>query len=61
MPLWPLAPVVVIISLTYAVSRSAPMDLLITAGIVAAALGYEVLYLRRRRSTRFVVDARADR
>ncbi|MCL6732528.1 APC family permease [Streptomyces neyagawaensis] len=61
MPLWPLAPVVVIISLTYAVSRSAPVDLLITAGIVAAALGYEVLYLRRRRSTRFVVDARADR
>ncbi|MCC9705394.1 APC family permease [Streptomyces sp. MNU76] len=61
MPLWPLAPVVVIIALAYAVSQSAPMDLVITAGIVAAALGYEVLYLRPRRATRFLVDAREDR
>ena len=61
MPLWPLAPVVVIIALTYAVSQSAPMDLVITAGIVVAALGYEVLYLRPRRDTRFLVDAREDR
>jgi len=43
------------------VSQSAPMDLVITAGIVVAALGYEVLYLRPRRGTRFLVDARDDR
>jgi hypothetical protein len=56
-PLWPLAPVVVIIALAYAVSQSAPVDLVITAGIVVAALGYEVLYLHPRRDTRFPVDA----
>jgi hypothetical protein len=61
MPLWPLAPVVVIIALVYALSKSAPVDLAITAGIVVAALGYEVLYLRSRRDTRFLVDARDDR
>jgi len=61
MPLWPLAPVVVIIALGYAVSQSAPVDLAVTAGIIVAALGYEVLYLRPRRGTRFVVDAREDR
>jgi len=55
------APVVVIIALTYAVSQSAPVDLLITAGLVVAALGYEVLYLRPRRDTRFLVDARENR
>ena len=43
MPVWPLAPLVVIIALTYAVPQSAPMDLVITAGIVVAALGHEVL------------------
>ncbi|KFG05445.1 MULTISPECIES: APC family permease [Streptomyces] len=61
MPLWPLAPVVVIIALAYALSQSAPVDLAVTVGIVAAALGYEVLYLRPRRDTRFLVDAREDR
>ncbi|GAB2811920.1 APC family permease [Lentzea nigeriaca] len=61
MPLWPLAPAVVIIAIGYALSQSAPVDLVITGGIVVAALGYEVLYLRRRRDTRFLVDAREDR
>jgi amino acid transporter len=61
MPLWPLPPLLVIVSLAYAVSRSAPVDLAITAGIIAAALGYEVLYLRPRRDTHFLVDARSDR
>jgi amino acid transporter len=61
MPLWPLAPAVVIIAIGYALSQSAPADLAITAGIVVAALAYEVLYLRRRRGTRFLVDAREDR
>jgi hypothetical protein len=52
---------VVILALTYALSQSAAGDLLITGGIVVAALGYEVLYLRPRRDTRFLVDAREDR
>ena len=52
---------VVIIAIAYALSQSAPVDLAITAGIVVAALGYEVLYLRPRRGTRFLVDAREDR
>jgi hypothetical protein len=53
--------VVVILALAYAVSQSAPADLVITAVLVVAALGYEVLYLRPRRDTRFLVDAREDR
>ncbi len=61
MPLWPLAPVVVIVALGYALSQSAGLDLAIVAGIVLAALLYEVLYLRPRRNTRFLVDAREDR
>jgi amino acid transporter len=61
MPLWPLAPVVVIVALAYALAQSAAADLVIAAGIVAVALGYEVLYLRPRRDTRFLVDAREDR
>lgn len=61
MPLWPVAPVVVIVALAYALSQSAGIDLAITAGIVALALAYEVLYLRPRRATHFVVDPRGDR
>jgi amino acid transporter len=61
MPLWPLAPVVVIAALGYALLQSAGVDLAITAGVVLAALAYEVLYLRSRRDTRFLVDAREDR
>jgi len=61
MPWWPLAPVVVIAALTYALSQSAAIDLWITAGVVVTALVYEALYLRPRRGTRFLVDARDDR
>ena len=61
MPLWPLAPAMVIIAITYALTQSAPADLAVTAGIVVVALGYEVLYLRPRREARFLVDAREDR
>lgn len=61
MPLWPLAPVVVIVALGYALIQSAAVDLAITGGVVLAALAYEVLYLRTRRGTRFLVDAREDR
>ncbi|WP_380173924.1 APC family permease [Kineococcus sp. DHX-1] len=61
MPLWPLAPVLVVLALTYAIAQSASRDLLITGGILLAALVYEVAYLRPRRATRFLVDARDDR
>jgi amino acid transporter len=61
MPLWPLPPVIVIVALGYAVCQSARADLVITAGIILAALAYDVLYLRPRRGTRFLVDARDDR
>ena len=61
MPLWPLAPVVVIGALGYALLGSAPLDLAITGGIVVVALAYELLYLRPRRDTRFLVDALEDR
>ena len=60
MPLWPLAPVVVIVALGYALSQAAGIDLAIVAGIVVAALLYDVFYLRPRRNTRFLVDARED-
>jgi amino acid transporter len=61
MPLWPLAPVVVIVALGYALLGSAKPDLLITGAIVAVAVAYEVLYLRPRRGDRFLVDAMEDR
>lgn len=61
MPLWPVAPVVVIAALVYALSQSAVIDLAITGGVALAALAYEVLYLRHRRATHFVVDDRGDR
>lgn len=61
MPLWPLAPVVVIVALTYALSQSAAVDLAITGGAIVVALAYDLLYLRPRRATHFVVDARGDR
>jgi len=61
MPLWPAAPIIVILALGYALLGSAPLDLGITVGIVVAAVAYEVLYLRPRRATRFLVDAKDDR
>lgn len=61
MPLWPLAPVVVILALGYALIGSATVDLAITGMIIAAALAYEYLYLRPRRDERFLVDALEER
>ncbi|HVK28466.1 MAG TPA: APC family permease [Nocardioides sp.] len=61
MPLWPLAPVVVIGALGYALLGSAAVDLVITGVIVAVALAYEFLYLRPRRDERFLVDALEER
>ncbi|KRC48845.1 MULTISPECIES: APC family permease [unclassified Nocardioides] len=61
MPLWPLAPVVVIGALGYALLGSAAVDLVITGVIVVVALAYELLYLRPRRDERFLVDALEER
>ena len=61
MPLWPLAPVVVIGALGYALVGSAAVDLVITGAIVVVAFAYELLYLRPRRDERFLVDALEER
>lgn len=55
MPLWPLPPVLVILAVGYALTGSAAVDLLVTAGVLGAALAYYVLYLARRPGERFVV------
>lgn len=60
MPLWPLPPLLVIGAVGYALSGSATSDVLITVGIVAAALLYYAGYLARRPQERFVVVNPAD-
>ncbi|PVG81917.1 amino acid permease [Nocardioides gansuensis] len=61
MPLWPLAPVLVIVGVGYALSESATGDLLIVAAMVGGALAYYYGYLRPRGSSRFLVDPQQDR
>jgi len=60
MPWWPLPPLLVVVGVGYALLESARADVIITAVIAAVAVAYEVLYLRPRRATRFLVDARED-
>ncbi|UDY23299.1 APC family permease [Nocardioides sp. Kera G14] len=60
MPLWPAAPILVIVGVGYALFESAWSDLLITGALVVLALVYYVGYLRPRGTTRFLVDARDD-
>jgi amino acid transporter len=55
MPLWPLPPLVVIGAIGYALAGSARLDILITAGVVVAALTYYYLFLARRPGERFLV------
>lgn len=55
MPLWPAAPVLVIVAIGYALTGAATVDLVATAAILAVALAYYVLYLARRPEERFVV------
>ncbi|MFF9817619.1 APC family permease [Streptomyces sp. NPDC014006] len=57
MPLWPLAPVVVLASVGYVLYQQAGRDLAITGGVVAAAALYYVLYLRRHTHDRWQVAA----
>lgn len=60
MPLWPVAPILVIVGVGYALRESAMVDVLSVLGILAIAAVYYVAYLRPRSATHFVVDARSD-
>ncbi|NYI05208.1 APC family permease [Allostreptomyces psammosilenae] len=51
----PLIPVVLLVILGYVMAVQAPLDLLITAGILLAAAGYHQFYLRRHPDTRWLV------
>lgn len=55
MPLWPLAPLLVIVAVGYAVVGSARSDLVATAVILVLAMVYYRGYLSRRPGERFVV------
>lgn len=55
MPLWPVAPLLVIVAVGYAVFGSSRSDLIATAVLVVLAMGYYVFYLARRPHDRFVV------
>ena len=55
MPLWPLAPLLVIGAVGYAVLGSARSDLIATALLVVLAMAYYRGYLARRPGERFVV------
>jgi amino acid transporter len=60
MPLWPAAPLLLIVVLLYILSRQDPAYLLWTGGITAAATLYWALYLRPRRETRWLVSVPED-
>jgi amino acid transporter len=60
MPLWPAAPILVIVGVGYALRESAMSDVIAVAGLLAVALVYYVAYLRPRSATHFLVDARDD-
>lgn len=55
MPLWPVAPMLVILGVGYALLASAPLDLLITGVVLVIALAYYACYLAGHRDDRFVV------
>jgi amino acid transporter len=55
MPLWPLTPVVALAGVAVTVSLQTGRDLAIVAGILAAGLAYESLYLRLRRDTHWIL------
>ncbi|KUL73159.1 MULTISPECIES: APC family permease [unclassified Streptomyces] len=55
MPLWPAVPVVLIVVLGYILTQQEPVHLAWTGGITAVATLYWALYLRPRRTTRWLV------
>ncbi|MEV6736653.1 APC family permease [Streptomyces sp. NPDC051104] len=60
MPLWPAMPVLLIAVLGYILTQQEATYLLWTGGITAAATLYWVLYLRPRRTTRWLVSLPED-
>ncbi|GGO88430.1 amino acid transporter [Nocardioides phosphati] len=60
MPLWPAAPILVIVGVGYALRESAMSDVIAVGGLLVLALVYYVAYLRPRAATHFLVDARDD-
>lgn len=59
MPLWPLAPLVVLASVGYVLYEQAGRDLAITGAVIVIAALYYVLYLRRHPQDRWRVTAPA--
>ena len=55
MPLWPLAPVVALAGVVATVLLQTGRDLAVVAAILAAGLLYDVLYLRPRRDTHWIL------
>jgi amino acid transporter len=55
MPLWPLTPVVALAGVAVTVLLQTGRDLAVVAGILAAGLLYDALYLRRRRDTHWIL------
>jgi amino acid transporter len=55
MPLWPLPPVVALAGVAVTVVLQTGRDLAIVAGILAAGLLFDALYLRRRRDTHWIL------
>jgi amino acid transporter len=55
MPLWPLSPVVALAGVVVTVLLQTGRDLAVVAGILAAGLLYDALYLRPRRDTHWIL------
>jgi amino acid transporter len=55
MPLWPLPPLLALISLTYVLAQQPAKDLWFTAITIALALGYYFLYLARKPEQRWLL------
>jgi amino acid transporter len=55
MPLWPLTPVVALAGVAVTISLQTGRDLAVVAGILAAGLVYESVYLRPRRDTHWIL------
>jgi amino acid transporter len=55
MPLWPLPPLLALVGVAVTVLLQTGRDLAIVAGILAAGLLYDALYLRPRRDTHWIL------
>jgi amino acid transporter len=55
MPLWPLSPVVALAGVAVTVLLQTGRDLAVAAGILAAGLLYDTIYLRPRRDTHWIL------